>query len=57
VDSQLHRELYRELGASLFASLYGWGDPGLIDSGSGCNIEPEVSIGYCREEAAEDLYA
>jgi hypothetical protein len=29
----------------------------LIDSGSGCNIEPEVSIGYCREEAAEDLYA
>jgi hypothetical protein len=31
-----------------------WGDPGLIDSVSGCNIEPEESIGYCREEAAED---
>jgi len=29
----------------------------LMDSGSGCNIEPEVSIGYYREEAAEDLYA
>jgi hypothetical protein len=34
-----------------------WGDPGLIDSVSGCNIEPEESIGYYREEAAEDLYA
>jgi len=34
-----------------------WGAPGLMDSGSGCNIEPEVSIGYYREEAAEDLYA
>jgi hypothetical protein len=29
----------------------------LMDSGSGCNIKPEVSIGYDREETAEDLYA
>jgi len=34
-----------------------WGVPGLMDSGSGCNIKPEVSIGYSREEAAEDLHA
>jgi hypothetical protein len=35
-----------------------WGAPGLMDSHDGeCTMKPEVSIGYCGEEAAEVLYA